>query len=334
MKLSIVTTLYKSGPYVEEFHRRASEAAQRITDDFEIVMVDDGSPDNSLDIACTIARSDRRVRIVELSRNFGHHKALMTGLDNARGELCFLIDSDLEEDPALLGKFHDTMQSSDCDVVFGCEASRQGSTLKSKGGAIAWNLIDRLLSIEVPRNHCTVRLMRREYVDALLLHRESNTVIGGLWVITGFRQIGAVISKEHRKETSYSFLLRFAGLLNAITSFSTVPLNLMVSFGMIVSFVSFAFGIFVVLRRLVHNSAAGWASLIVSIWFVGGTIVFCLGVIGIYISKIFIETKNRPYTIVRRVHEWPVQPAADSRISAIECSGQPAAAGNNFEATK
>jgi putative glycosyltransferase len=329
MRLSIVTTLYKSGAHVEEFHRRASEAAQRITDDYEIVMVDDGSPDNSLDIACSIARTDSHVRVVELSRNFGHHKALMTGLDHARGEFCFLIDSDLEEDPALLNRFFEMMQSNDCDVVFGYEESRKDNTLKSKGGAVAWHLINLLLSIEVPRNHCTVRLMRREYVDALLLHRESSTVIGGLWVITGFRQVGAAISKEHRRETSYSFVLRFAGLLNAITSFSTVPLNLMVAFGMIVSFVSFAFGIFVILEKLFRNSAAGWASLIVSIWFMGGIIVFCLGVIGIYISKIFIETKNRPYAIVRRLHAWPAPTAA-----VTNDKGQPSIAGNNLEATK
>jgi putative glycosyltransferase len=334
MRLSIVTTLYKSAAYVQEFHRRASEAARCITDDYEIVMVDDGSPDDSLDIACAIARTDNRVRVVELSRNFGHHKAMMTGLDHARGELCFLIDSDLEEDPALLGRFFETMQSSDCDVVFGYEESRKGTTLKSKGGAIAWHLINWLLSIDVPRNHCTVRLMRREYVDALLLHRESNTVIGGLWVITGFRQIGTAISKQHRRETSYSFLLRFASLLNAITSFSIVPLNLMVAFGMMVSLISFAFGIFVVLEKLVHNSAAGWASLIVSIWFMGGIIVFCLGVIGIYISKIFIETKNRPYSVVRRLHEWPIQTAAESATSADSNRDQDQIAEKNFEAQK
>jgi putative glycosyltransferase len=334
MKLSIVTTLYKSSPYVEEFHRRASEAAQRITDDYEIVMVDDGSPDNSLDIACAIARHDSRVRVVELSRNFGHHKAMMTGLDHARSELCFLIDSDLEEDPALLGGFFDTMRSSDCDVVFGYEENRKGSIIKSTGGRIAWHLINRLLSVDVPRNHCTVRLMRREYVDALLLHRESNTVIGGLWVITGFRQTGAAISKEHRRETSYSFLLRFASLLNAITSFSTTPLNLMVAFGMIVSLVSFAFGIFVVLQKLVHNSAAGWASLIVSIWFMGGIIVFCLGVIGIYISKIFIETKNRPYTIVRRLHEWSAGTSVESQTSGASNPNPHRMAENKFGATK
>jgi putative glycosyltransferase len=303
MKLSIVTTLYKSARYVEEFHRRASEAARRITDDYEIVMVDDGSPDNSLDIACALGRADSHLRVVELSRNFGHHKAMMTGLDHARGDLCFLIDSDLEEDPALLGAFLEKMQSTGCDVVYGFQEARKGGKLESAGGKIAWYWIKKLYSIDIPLNQCTVRLMRREYVDALLLHRESNTVIGGLWVITGFRQAGIPIAKGHRPESSYSALLRFATLINGITSFSTVPLNLMIMFGMVVAFVSFAVGIFVILQKLIYNSAAGWASLIVSIWFMGGMIVFCLGVIGIYISRIFVETKNRPYVIVRRVHQ-------------------------------
>ncbi len=302
MKLSIVTTLYKSAPYVEEFHRRASEAAQRMTDDYEIVMVDDGSPDNSLDIACTIARSDSHVRVVELSRNFGHHKAMMTGLDHSRGELCFLIDSDLEEDPALLREFFDKLRASDADVVYGFQEIRKGGVLERTGGKIAWYWIKRLYSINIPANHCTIRLMRREYTDALLLHRESNTIIGGLWVITGFRQVGIPIAKGHRRESSYSPLLRLAAFFNGITSFSSAPLNLMVMFGMTISLISFAFGIFVILQKLIHNSAAGWASLIVSIWFVGGVIVFCLGVIGVYISRIFIETKNRPYVIVRRIH--------------------------------
>ncbi len=303
MRLSIVTTLYKSAACVEEFYRRASEAAKRVTDDYEIVMVDDGSPDNSLALACALGATDSRVRVVELSRNFGHHKALMAGLDHARGELCFLIDSDLEEDPALLGGFLERMQSTDCDVVYGFQEARKGNALESAGGRIAWYWISKLYSIDIPVNQCTVRLMRREYVDALLLHRESNTVIGGLWVITGFRQIGMPIAKSHRNESSYSLLMRFATLLNGITSFSSVPLHLMVGFGMIVSFISFAFGIFVILEKLLRNTAVGWASLIVSIWFMGGVIVFCLGVIGIYVSRIFVETKNRPYVIVRRIHQ-------------------------------
>src|SRR5687768_15417115 len=105
MQLSIVTTLYNSSKTVEEFYRRSVAAAEGVTDQFEIVMVDDGSPDDSLVVACRIAAKDPRVRVVELSRNFGHHKALMTGLEFARGDLCFLLDSDLEEDPAWLREF-------------------------------------------------------------------------------------------------------------------------------------------------------------------------------------------------------------------------------------
>jgi putative glycosyltransferase len=303
MKLSIVTTLYRSAAHVEEFHRRATEAARRVTDDYEIVMVDDGSPDNSLKLACTLADTDPHLRIVELSRNFGHHKALMAGLDHARGELCFLIDSDLEEEPAVLGDFLDKMRASDCDVVYGFQEQRKGDAFESSGGRLAWYWIKKLYSIDIPLNQCTVRLMRREYVDALLLHRESNTVIGGLWVITGFRQVGVPIVKGHRSDTTYSPRLRLSTLVNGITSFSTAPLNLMVMLGMTLSLISFVAGIIVIMAKLSRNIAAGWASLIVSIWFMGGIIVFCLGIIGIYISRIFVETKNRPYVIVRRVHQ-------------------------------
>jgi putative glycosyltransferase len=281
-------------------------------------MVDDGSPDNSLDVACAISRSDEHVRVVELSRNFGHHKAMMTGLDHASGELCFLIDSDLEEDPALLQEFFNKLRASDADVLYGFQQVRKGGMLERTGGKIAWYWIKRLYSIDIPANHCTVRLMRREYVDALLLHRESNTIIGGLWVITGFRQVGIPIAKGQRRESSYSPLLRLAAFFNGITSFSSAPLNLMVMVGMTISLISFAFGIFVMLQKLIHNSAAGWASLIVSIWFIGGVIVFCLGVIGIYISRIFIETKNRPYVIVRRIHGG--QPLGNEDIHSARAS--------------
>jgi putative glycosyltransferase len=304
MKLSVVTTLYRSAPFIEEFHRRASEAAQQITDQYELVLVDDGSPDQSLQIALSLARRDPHVRIIELSRNFGHHKALMTGMSYAAGELVFLIDCDLEEPPELLRDFYPQIQAPDCDVVYGFTPRREGGFLKREGGRIGWHLINKLYSIDVPPNHCTVRLMRREYVDALLLHRETNTVIGGLWVITGFHQIGMPVAKLHRAETSYSLARRVSGFVEGLTSFSTVPLTVMVYIGVVISAFSFAIGLLVIAAKVIYHTTEGWASLIVSIWFVGGVIVGCLGVIGLYISRIFLETKNRPYTIVRRVHQF------------------------------
>jgi putative glycosyltransferase len=305
MKLSIVTTLYKSSAYVEEFHRRASEAAQRITDDYEIVMVDDGSPDNSLDIACASARTDSRVSVVELSRNFGHHKAMMTGLDHARGEFCFLIDSDLEEDPALLQEFFDKMHARDADVVYGFQDQRKGDFGERLSGNIAYRLFDALLSHPIPRNHITIRLMKREYIDALLLHREQETVIGGLWVITGFRQIGIPVDKKGRKETTYSYWHRWLRLIDSVTSFSETPLVAIFYLGVAISGLSGLVAIGLLIHKIIFRGAIeGWVSVMLSVWFLGGLLIFCVGVIGIYVSKIFIETKNRPYTIVRRVHNF------------------------------
>lgn len=304
MKLSIVTTLYQSAGTLEEFYRRAAAAAEAVTDDFEIVMVDDGSPDNSLAIACRLAEQDGRVRVVELSRNFGHHKALMTGLDHAEGDLCFLIDSDLEEDPALLRAFFDKLESSDTEVVYGYQNKRKGNLVEKAVGDVAYRLFNMLIPYPIPRNHMTVRLMRREYVDSLLLHREQQTVIGGLGVITGFKQIGVPVNKLARGVSSYSLWRRWRMLIDSITSFSEVPLVAIFYLGVAISFLSGAVGIGLLVRKLFFGQVlAGWISVMLSVWFLGGLLIFCVGVIGIYISKIFIETKNRPYTIVRKVHQ-------------------------------
>ena len=320
MKLSIVTTLYKSAPYVEEFHRRASSAAQGITDDYEIVMVDDGSPDDSLAIACAIAKTDSRVRVVELSRNFGHHKALMTGLDHAQGDLCFLIDSDLEEDPELLSGFLEKLQTSGADVVYGYQEDRKGDFGERLTGYIAYWLFKLLIAFPVPRNHITVRLMRRDYVDSLLMHRERQAVIGGLWLITGFRQIGTAVDKASRGPSTYSPLHRWHMLIESVTSFSERPLVGIFYLGIIISMLSGTVGLTLVIRKLFFGQVlAGWTSVMISVWLLGGLLILCVGVVGIYISKIFIETKNRPYSIVRKIHRQDAaSTASDIRLSRLQ----------------
>lgn len=303
MKLSVVATLYNSSKTVEEFYRRASEAAAAITDDFEIVLVDDGSPDNSLEIACRIADADPHVSVVELSRNFGHHRAMMTGLEHAQGDLVFLIDSDLEEDPAILADFHSEMERQSADVIYGYQERRKGATLERVGGSIAYAIFNLMMSHPIPQNHITVRLMRREYVTSLLEHRERETVIGGLWVITGFRQFGLPVEKLAKKETSYKFLRRMRLIIESVISFSETPLVAIFYLGIAISMLSSLVGLWLLSRKLFFNiSVEGWVSVMLSVWFLGGLLIFCVGIIGIYLSKVFIETKNRPYTIVRAVH--------------------------------
>lgn len=320
MKLSVVTTLYRSSATICAFHQRAVAAAEALTSDFEIVMVDDGSPDDSLAIARALMRDDPRIRIVELSRNFGHHKAMMTGLGHARGDLVFLIDSDLEEDPALLVSFYERLRQEGADVIYGFQEVRKGGPFEQLSGYVAFKLFSLLISPPIPRNHVTVRLMTRDYVESLLLHREQQTVIGGLWVITGYKQVALSVAKLSRNGTSYSVARRWIMLIDSISSFSAIPLVAIFYLGLAISAISSLVAVILIVFKLIYGGAVqGWISVMLSVWFLGGLLIFCVGLIGIYVSKIFIETKGRPYTIVRRVHE-AAKPATSREMDSPSVS--------------
>lgn len=303
-RLSIVSTLYRSAPYIEEFCRRASHAASSLVgDDYEIVLVNDGSPDNSLEIAVNLHKQDpQHVVVVDLSRNFGHHKAMMTGLAHASGERVFLIDSDLEEEPEWLTPFAEQMEKEQCDVVFGYQRKRQGGLMKKTLGNLSWTLIQVLSSVKLTKNLCTVRLMTQRYVQALCLHRETCTAIGGLWVLTGFEQKGLPVEKKCREKSSYTFYHRIKMLVESITSFSEAPLYFVLHLGLIIFLMSLAVAAFLVFRRISGVVLDGWVSVMVSVWGLGGLILLSLGIIGLYVARIFLETKNRPYTIIRHVY--------------------------------
>lgn len=303
MKLSVVTTLYKSAPYIEEFVRRVSVEAEKITDDYEIVMVDDGSPDKSLDVALNIQKSNPHLYIIELSRNFGHHKAMMTGIEYAKGELVFLIDVDLEEPPELLTCFYEEMQKGGWDVVYGVQKERKGGIVKRVGGKLGWWLIKAMLPIQIPLNQSTARLMTKQYVHELVRHKEHMTAIGGLWIITGFCQTGLLFEKACRGQSSYSFLKRLRVFLDSVTSFSEIPLYGVFFLGCLIFIMSSIVAIYLIAKRLFGVVLGGWVSVMVSVWGLGGLILLCIGLVGLYISRIFIETKNRPYVIVRNIYK-------------------------------
>jgi putative glycosyltransferase len=308
MKLSIVTTLYKSADTSREFYDRISQEASKITDDYEIIMVDDGSPDDSLQIALELIETDPRVRVIELSRNFGHHKAMMTGLDYAQGDMVFLIDVDLEEPPELLGSFYQIYVKGQWDVVYGYQTRRKGKWLERTLGAIAWRLVRCMLPFDIPENHSTVRLMSHSYTRALVRHKEHNTAIGGLWVMTGFKQTGVPFTKLSRLKTSYALADRLIKLLDSVTSFSELPLYGVFFLGLSILALAGVVAVWLLFRWLTGVIAPGWVSVMVSVWFLGGLAIFCIGVVGLYTSRIFIETKMRPYTIVRKTYNLPTEP--------------------------
>ncbi len=304
MKISIVATLYKSSPYIEEFCRRSAETARKIVgDDYEIVLINDGSPDNSLDIAVKCAENDDHMVVVDLSRNFGHHKAMMTGLAHTCGEHVFLIDSDLEEEPEWLISFSEQMVSEKCDVVFGIQEQRKGGFFERWSGHWFYCVFQLLTGLALPENVVTARLMTRRYVDALLRHDEREVFMAGLWHITGFKQVSKTIKKHCTSETTYTFRHKMSLLVNSVTSFSNAPLITIFYFGVTISIVACVYTVYLIINWLfLATPLSGWTSVMASIWLLGGFVISFIGIVGIYLSKIYSETKRRPYTIVRQVY--------------------------------
>jgi putative glycosyltransferase len=304
MKLSIVTTLYRSQPYIHEFHRRATNAANELAgDDYEIIYVNDGSPDDSLSVAVGLAEKDEHIVVVDLSRNFGHHKAMMAGLEHSTGDMVFLIDSDLEEDPAWLIEFDKLLSKEGSDVVYGTQISRKGGWFERWSGNAFYTFYNWVTEIDHPRNIVTSRLMTRKYVEALLQHHEREMVISYLWIITGFEQVGMPVAKLTRSETTYSFSGKIKHVTNAITSSSEAPLRMIFYMGLMIFFSSIFYASYLIFNRIfLSQPVDGWTSVMVSIWVLGGMVISFIGVIGIYLSKVFIETKVRPNYIVRRIY--------------------------------
>lgn len=309
MKLSIVTTLYKSEPYINEFFQRASAAAKNlVNDDYEIVFVNDGSPDNSLNLAIRLSEQDSHVVVVDLSRNFGHHKAMMTGLGHTKGDLVFLIDSDLEEEPEWLLSFNELRQRVCCEVVYGIQESRRGDWFERISGHLFYKIFRKLTGINQPNNIVTARLMTKRYVQALLSHGERELNIGGLWVLVGFHQSPQLIRKHSSSPTTYTISRKFSHMVNAITSFSSRPLVYTFYSGLFISLSAILFIIYLSLRYFfISSPPSGYTSILTSIWLFSGMIIFFMGVQGIYLSKIFSEVKQRPQTIIRQIYRYQTE---------------------------
>lgn len=302
-EISVVTTLYRSASYIDCFYRRIVAELEKLQVSYEILLVNDGSPDESLDIALRIQKLDGCVVVIDLSRNFGHHKAIMEGLSNARGSKIFLIDCDLEEPPETLGAFHDRFNVGDCDVVYGTQVSRKGKWFERVSGGMFYKLFNYLSETPVPRDSTIARMMSKRYVSSLLQFKEDALFLGGIMAATGYRQVPLPMYKLSKGDTTYTLKRKISSSVSAITSFSEKPLQLVFHSGLLISLVSFAFAVWLVYQKFMLGIAVdGWASLAVSIWLIGGLMMLFLGIIGIYIAKIFIETKQRPTTIVRQIY--------------------------------
>ncbi|MCF6224732.1 MAG: glycosyltransferase family 2 protein [Xanthomonadales bacterium] len=306
MKVSIVTTLYNSSLHMMEFYTRISTVVRPITNNYEIIFVNDGSPDNSNEIARDIVDADPKVKLIDLSRNFGHHKAVMAGLNHACGDLVFLIDCDLEEAPELLGLFYSEMKkATDLDVIYGVQKERKGGVIEKYGGKIFYKLFNKVSEFKVNEGALTVRLMSKRFVSSINKLKEKELYMAGLFEYVGFKTKKITVTKDSSYRTSYTLSKRIHLMISALVSFSSFPLVLSFYMGFLLAVTSVFFGIYLIVQKILYHSyiVSGWTSVMVSIWFLGGVLLMSTGIIGVYLSKIFNEVKNRPTYIVKTIYK-------------------------------
>jgi putative glycosyltransferase len=304
MKLSIVTTLYYSEPYLSDFHRRITISAQKITSDYELIYVNDGSPDQVLNLALEQQKKDSKIIVVDLSRNFGHHQAGMIGLSLATGHYVFLIDCDLEEAPELLITFWtEHLKNSHIDVLYGIQASRKGKWFERLSGSLFYSLFNRLSTTKIPVNALTVRLISQRFVTALLEYKEINLFLGGLMSHIGFEQQAITVKKLSKPTRSYTLTKLLSLFSTSIVSFSSKPLEFILYLGLLLIGLSCLASLFLFCNMLLSTDATSDLQLIIlSISFLSGIIISCTGILGVYLAKIYDEVKQRPRAIIKKVY--------------------------------
>jgi putative glycosyltransferase len=307
MKLSVVTTLYNSRKFLQTFINEILDAIHELKiDEFELLFVNDGSPDDSLQYL--IGRKDEipQIKIIDLSRNFGHHYAIQAGLNCSKGDYIFLIDNDLETPPKFLITCFNKMETCpSADVIYGYQEKRKGKLVESVGGQIFWWALNIFSDIYVPENILTERLMTKKYVENLLRLGDANLFIAGMMHWTGFEQIGIPVTKSQREgESTYSTGKRFQLMMMAITSFSGKPLEYLFFIGLIITIGSLIAIVYLMMNKLIFGDSVqlGWTSLVALNILILGIISTFLGLIGIYLYKVFKQVQNRPNYIINEIY--------------------------------
>lgn len=289
--------------------------------DYEIVMINDGSPDDAAQYVLQRCDDLPQLVLVNLSRNFGHHYAMQAGLREARGDLIFLIDCDMEVSPLILLEFKQSLDRTGADMVYGFQEHRKGRTLERAGGAFFYKLFNRLSDVKIPENVATERIMTRRYVDAFLALGDRNLFLAGMMSWTGFHQVGIPIRKVLRTgRSSYSPLKRVSLMVNAVSSFSSQPLIWLFNVGMTITVMSFVYVFYLLARKFLYDdTVSGFTSLMTMMAMSVGITTTALGIIGIYLAKVFTQVQNRPTYIVKDVYRAPA-PAHDPARSPLSPS--------------
>jgi glycosyltransferase involved in cell wall biosynthesis len=300
--ISIVVPAYNEQDVLRVFHERLSVVLTKLAEPVEVIYVNDGSSDDTLEVLLSLKENDARVAIIDLSRNFGKEIALTAGLDHASGDAVIVIDADLQDPPELIPEFLQQWREG-YDVVYAQRTEREGeSALKKATAYVFYRLIQRASHVNIPEDAGDFRLLSRRAVDSLKQLREQHRFMKGLFAWIGYPQKAVSFQRDARAagQTKWNYWRLWNFALEGITSFTTAPLKFATYIGLITAIAAFTYGVWIIYKTLAFGDPVhGYPSLMVVILFLGGVQLFTIGIIGEYLGRMFNETKRRPLYIVK-----------------------------------
>ncbi len=305
MHLSIVIPLYNEEKVVPLLYDRVKKSIADITDDFELIFIDDGSRDETLNKLLELKTTEKRIRIIELSRNFGHQAAYTAGLNQAKGQYVVMLDGDLQDPPEVISEMYAKIISEEFDIVFAQRIARGEKLLKRVVTKLFHWIFNRLSNMDITHDVGNFCIMNRNALNSLLELNERSRYLPGLVSSIGFKK--GYVSYQRPERESGDTKMNFSRLMllafDAIFSFSKLPLKLSWIIGIIGILLSLTGASVVIYKKIVGVAITGWTSTMLSIFFLGSVQLFFLGILGEYVFRIFIETKDRPIYIIRKLHE-------------------------------
>jgi glycosyltransferase involved in cell wall biosynthesis len=304
-KLTVVVPAYNESEGLNDFHARLATVLDGLDVESGVLYVDDGSDDDTYAIMCALRAADPRVSTLKLSRNFGKELALTAGLDHVDADAAVVIDADLQDPPELIPTFVQHWREG-YDVIYGTRASRAGETgFKKMTASGFYRVMGRLSSTPIPRDTGDFRLLSRRALDALKQVRERQRFMKGLFTWVGFRQLPVIYHRDprHAGQTKWNYWRLWNFAIDGITSFSGAPLKVATYFGLLAALLAFGFGLWVFAKALLYGDAVqGYPSLMVAVLFLGGIQLMALGVIGEYLGRLYVESKQRPLYLIDEYH--------------------------------
>ena len=301
--MSVIVSCYNEEESIPYFYNEISKISKQMEDlDFEFIFVDDGSNDKTLSIIKEYSKKDKRCRYISFSRNFGKESAMMAGLEYSKGDYVTLMDADLQDPPSLLPTMYKIIKEEDYDCVGTRRITRKGEPrIRSFFARLFYKIINKISKMEMVDGARDYRLMKRKVANAILSIKEYNRYSKGIFSFVGFKTKWLEYENIERVagKTKWSFWKLFIYAIEGIVGYSTFPLVLSALLGLAFCFLSFILIIVIIIKTLIFGDpVSGWPSLICVIFFVGGVQLFVLGIIGQYLAKTYLETKQRPNYII------------------------------------